>query len=218
MSCYKWDSCKSDDSVVIWCLYLACWVIRTGVTSCEVNHAKRITDETASTGLRTGKVRSCCTGGPEAQELAALTPSTPHCRWGFVPHLGSWHNSSSSGRNISCKRYTWQTATRPQIMAGHTPGFRAGSDRVSQHGLTQRTLYFSLKQKSQTMLFSKAGLPFNSLSLTLPVGCTLPSLSYGFIPVVPHFLQLRAPSGPQRCALRLLVLIPMCWLSLCDKC
>lgn len=110
---------------------------------------------------------------------------------GLCPHLGSWHNSSSSGRNISRKHYTWQTATRPQIMAGHTPRFRAGSDRVSQHGLTQRTLYFSLKQ-SQIMLFSKAGLPLNSLSLTLPVGCTLPSLSYGFIPAVPHLLHLRA--------------------------
>ena len=123
----------------------------------------------------------------------ALTPSTPHHRWGFVPQLCSWHNSFSSGRSISSKQYLRQTATRPQIMAGPTPRFRAGLDRASQHGLTRRTLYFSLKQKSQIMLFSSAVFPLNSLSLTRPVGCTLPSLSYGFIPVVSPFLHLLAP-------------------------
>lgn len=138
MSCYKWDSCKSDDSVVIRCLYLACWVIRTGVTSCQVNHENWITDGTANAGVW--------------RSWAAVVlplPSRAHHSWGSVPNPCSWHESSSSGRNISSKHYVGQTATRPQITAGHTPRFRAGSDRVSQHGLTQRTLYFILKQKKK---------------------------------------------------------------------
>lgn len=162
MSCCKWDSCKSDDSLVIWCLYLACLVIRIGVTSCQVNHAKWITDETASTRVHTGKVCLCCTDGPEVWELGscgpALTPSMPHHQWGFVPHLCSWHRSSS-GRNISCKHYLQQTATRSGVMADHTCTFRAGSDRVSQHGLTQRTLYFSLKQKKPNYVIFECNIP-----------------------------------------------------------
>lgn len=130
--------------------------------------------------------------GPE-QPRSCPYPIHASSSMGLCPHPCSWHNSSSSGRNFSCKQLLQQTATSPQIASGHTPRFRAGSDRASQHGITQRTLYFSLKQKSHIQLFSNAVFPLNGLSLTLPVGCTFPSLSYSFIPAIPPFLHLLPP-------------------------
>lgn len=121
----------------------------------------------------------------------------PSCPYPIVTIGGALSLTSAPGTALppslvgisSLNSYSRPLEGPHQIMSDHTPRFRARSDGVSQHSLTQRTLFFFKTEKPNHFLFQHT-VPSISPSLTPPVGCTL---SHGFLPVVPPLLHLLAP-------------------------